>query len=84
VTYDYKCDECGKKFEALNMVNNRHYATCPKCGGRADMKFSVNGLTKSIQIFKPYLDYNIDSNPIFIETRQQKRDLLKKNNLEQM
>jgi len=81
--YDYKC-RCGYKFEQMNSVANRHTAICPKCGESAELHFSVKGLSTSIQVFKPYIDHHIDSYPTYIESKKQKRELLKKNNLEQL
>jgi putative FmdB family regulatory protein len=31
-TYEYTCKECDTTFEASNSVDQRHWATCPKCG----------------------------------------------------
>lgn len=31
--YDFKCTQCGHRFELLRAISNRDAATCPKCGG---------------------------------------------------
>ena len=31
--YDYKCVQCGHRFDLLRSVSNRDDAVCPKCGG---------------------------------------------------
>ena len=49
--YEYKCRDCGKKFEKL--VRGREKVTCPKCGkGRLDKLFSVFA-TRSGDKFTP-------------------------------
>jgi putative FmdB family regulatory protein len=31
--YEYKCDECGHKFEKIQKFSDPLESTCPKCGG---------------------------------------------------
>ena len=33
-TYEYKCLECGGRFEAFQSMNDDPLATCEKCGGK--------------------------------------------------
>jgi len=33
-TYEYKCTECGNKFEIFQSMNSEHVKICPKCGGK--------------------------------------------------
>ena len=34
--YEYKCDECGERFEKLTSVGGKEVSVkCPKCGGSA-------------------------------------------------
>lgn len=33
-TYDYKCNECGNKFERFQKMSDEPIDTCPKCGGK--------------------------------------------------
>ena len=32
--YDYRCSECGHRFELLQSISRRGEAVCPKCGGK--------------------------------------------------
>jgi len=32
-TYDYKCNNCGYKFEYFQSINDNPLTKCPKCGG---------------------------------------------------
>ena len=31
--YDFKCTQCGHRFELMRSISNRDEAACPKCGG---------------------------------------------------
>ena len=31
--YDYKCAQCGHRFDLLRSISNRDPVKCPKCGG---------------------------------------------------
>jgi len=84
--YDYECPTCGKIFESYNTVAGRHRAPCPNCGNMAHYKFiaaNLLGTARAIQIFQPYWDENISDEPVFIETKHQKKDLLKAGGLEE-
>jgi len=76
--YDYQCT-CGFKFETFQSVEKRKQARCPKCGKPASLKFNPANVIP--QIFTPYTDEHIDDEPVFIETRQQKKDILKRKGL---
>ncbi|MBQ6374209.1 MAG: zinc ribbon domain-containing protein [Clostridia bacterium] len=34
--YDFKCKECGHRFELFTSISRRDAATCPKCGGAVE------------------------------------------------
>ena len=34
--YDYKCAQCGHRFELLQSISFKGETVCPKCGGRVD------------------------------------------------
>jgi len=80
--YDYKCEKCGEIFEDVKSVAKRHASICPVCGGRAKKLFSFRAAIR--KTFDPYIDPHIspDGNPILVESREQKRRLLKKQGLE--
>ena len=31
--YDFRCTQCGHRFELMRSISNRDGVTCPKCGG---------------------------------------------------
>lgn len=33
-TYDYKCNDCGYRFEKFQNIKDNPVEKCPKCGGR--------------------------------------------------
>jgi len=33
--YEYKCQECGLRYERIEHVSSMHDGTCPECGGNA-------------------------------------------------
>ena len=32
--YDYRCTECGHRFELLRTISEKDTATCSRCGGK--------------------------------------------------
>jgi len=34
--YDFKCKECGHRFELFTSISRRETAACPKCGGAVE------------------------------------------------
>ena len=82
--YDYKCSNCGKKFEMFNRVKDRKLSQCPECGYMADLVFNASVLSKALHVFKPYVDPHITDKPVEIESASQKRALLKEQGLYQL
>lgn len=81
MTYDYLC-KCGHKFEDFNRVGERQRARCPKCGKMAKLIFSP---CRTAHIFQPYWDEHIGKTaPVYLESRQQKKRLLREQGLEQL
>lgn len=83
--YDYEC-ECGEIFDDFRPVEERHVSVCPKCGKMAKLLFRPLSLSAAGQQFVPYVDEHLspDGNPILVESRAQKRDLMKRQGLEDM
>jgi len=84
VLYDYKCLNCGEVFDDFRSVEQRHTTICPRCKKVAVLLFHpVANVQKP---FDPYVDENIaeDGNPVLIESREQKKRLLKQNGLDWM
>ena len=84
--YDYKCEKCGEIFEDVKSVAKRHTSVCPKCGKAAQLLFRPRSLSAAGQKFIPYVDTNLapDGEPMLVESRSQKRRLLKQQGLEWM
>ena len=34
--YDFKCKQCGHRFELFTSISQRAQAVCPKCGGQVE------------------------------------------------
>ncbi len=79
--YDFECPHCKHKFDDFRPIEERHTATCPKCGEVAKLVMNFSKEAAHAHTFKPYWDKHIDKQPVYIESAQQKRDLLKKNGL---
>ncbi len=41
--YEYKCSECGYKFEKLESFSDNKKSKCPQCGGEARRLISLAG-----------------------------------------
>lgn len=39
--YEYDCDSCGKRTEAIQRVGEKPLKICPRCGGRLKKAFSA-------------------------------------------
>ena len=77
--YDYVCKACGKEFDDFVSVAQRAYSHCPECSGLSFLKFNPSNVMP--RIFTPYWDEHISEDPVFIETRAQKKDILKSEGL---
>ncbi len=51
-TYEYKCEDCGNKFEKFQSMKDKTIAKCPNCGGKVQRLISSGGvLFSSIRAF---------------------------------
>jgi len=57
-TYEYKCEDCGYKFEKFQSMKDKPIEKCPKCSGRVQRLISGGGGI----IFKGSGFYATDSN----------------------
>lgn len=53
--YDFKCEKCGYKFEAIIYNTEVKYTTCPKCGEIAEKLFSAQGQSFNL-VYNPKKD----------------------------
>lgn len=72
--YDYNCQSCTKDFEAFQFINDRHSQTCPDCGVLAELQITYGS---RVRTFSPYWDDNIDSEPVYFESKRQKKEYMK-------
>ena len=42
-TYEYECEACGHKFEAMQKFSDKPVKTCPKCSKRKVKRLISNG-----------------------------------------
>jgi len=42
-TYDFKCDNCGYRFELFLKITHEGDCMCPSCGGKARRVISAGG-----------------------------------------
>ena len=78
--YKYECEECGRYFDIYSSVEDRHDQYCPNCGSKLTKLISPI----AVHIFEPYVDDMMDDKPIYIETRRQKKEELRKRGLEEL
>lgn len=81
-TYMYECPEHGE-FDAYSPVDEMKDAkVCTKCKALSPYKFKPYKV--KVDIFEPYTDTNLDINPIRVESRAQKKQLLAERGLVQV
>jgi putative FmdB family regulatory protein len=56
--YDYRCDECGHRFSAVQSFNDSALEKCPNCGKRPRRLITAPGI-----VFKGSGWYKTDSRP---------------------
>jgi len=56
--YDYRCDECGHRFSAVQSFNDAALDKCPNCGKRPRRLITAPGI-----VFKGSGWYKTDSRP---------------------
>jgi putative FmdB family regulatory protein len=68
--YLLRCKTCGKEFEELSKVQDRGDVRCPECGSQTEVRMAP---ANSGWKLKPYWNTNLDTKPIFIESKEQLR-----------
>jgi putative FmdB family regulatory protein len=69
--YDYECPHCQYRFEAIVRVDD--VVDCPQCGRRCQRLPSFK-----VDIFKPFWHEDFGDEPVYIESKQQYKELCKK------
>lgn len=83
-TYDFYCDTCGKIENIFTHINDT-FIECPICGN-APAKRLFSPPRMIIPDIQPYYDEHLagpDGNPVYVQSRQHKRQILKELGLEQ-
>lgn len=80
--YDFKCESCGVTEEFFAHINETTLSCI--CGGTMKRLFSPS--VYIIPDISPYIDENLagpDGKPVYVMSRQHKRQILKERGLEQ-
>jgi putative FmdB family regulatory protein len=64
--YEYICQDCNREFEAIQSIANRERAMCD-CGS-LNTKQLISPTKKDW--FRPHWNEHLDSQPIFIESKE--------------
>ena len=70
-TYDYKCQRCGKVFEAFNTMASFKGQRC-ECGGKCEVFFGRGGA--AAHVFKPMWYHDICEKSLWIESKRQLKE----------
>ena len=77
--YDYRCIECGVIEELWRRMTDLEMAhRCIRCGGDMIRLISAPNIRCDIE---PYVDENMGHEPVHVESRQHKKQLLKERGL---
>ena len=82
-TYDYFCEKCKVRFEAVNRIPDRHYSACPSCGERARKEFTPNVHIDVSECAFPITHDNLDGVMRTYKSKRHYRDEIKKYNEQQ-
>jgi len=79
--YDYECELCGRITEkTFHIADKPEEIRCPACGHTAS---SIITAPQSVRPdWKPYLEEHLGDEPIMIESRKHRREVMKKEGLE--
>jgi len=75
--YDYSCPNCAKQSDIWAQMHEEE-KPCPTCG--ATMMRLISG-SNIITDLEPYFDENLDKVPIYVESKQHRKQLMKERGL---
>lgn len=75
--YDYECQTCGKRDTAIKPIAERNKG--PACCGGA-MKKIITAYWVHPD-FEPYLDENLHSEPVWVKSKQHRKELMNEYNV---
>ena len=78
-TYQVRCKECNKIFDAFVKIEDRYKIKC-ECGG--DAKVWFGGLTTvAAHVWTPYWEENICHQPVLVESKKHLKELCKEHDV---
>lgn len=76
ILYEYKCLKCDKITNKFRDIEDRD--NCPQCECGGETK-KIISKSKVHGDFMPYLDENIGDEPVWIESKQHRKKVMKEN-----
>lgn len=75
-TYSARCKTCEHTQDYYEKIAN-HSKTppCEKCNGVMEQIVVLS----NVQVFEPYWDHHMASQPVYVESKKHKKELMKKN-----
>jgi putative FmdB family regulatory protein len=79
--YECRCLKCGKEFDGFATIEARDTIKC-ECGGAVQRL--IGGVKNGLQPLTPYWSENMGKEPVFVESRSHRKQLMKERRLEIM
>lgn len=74
--YTYECDSCERETDHIYAINDKpEFIQCPLCNGVAR---SIISLGSDRREWNSYWDENLGAEPVLVESREHRRELMKK------
>jgi putative FmdB family regulatory protein len=78
--YEYECEQCHEVHFHIRPISEwREDSKCPKCGSHARKIISSSSDRRE---WEPYVDENLGDEPVMVESRSHRKQLLKERGLE--
>lgn len=78
--YSYKCNYCNQESEELRPISKRlQFQRCPDCGA-GELRF-ILAVKPKLRDLYPYVEYNMDHEPVTITSKSHREAELKKRGL---
>lgn len=74
--HDVECQRCG----TVSEVSGTDGTPCPRCGSRKTL-WAPGGAAPAAHVFKPHWNWNLGHTPVYVESVNQMRTLLKERGL---
>lgn len=78
--YEYECELCKKVTEKIYSISEKpDFVQCPSC---LNVAKNIIGGGADRREWNSYIDDNLGDEPVLVESREQRRSLMKKNGLQ--